>query len=448
MKAEPISEADRYHSIERRILDISSPGIRPGLSRMARLCSLLGHPERTFPAVHVIGTNGKGSVCASIDSILRESGCRTARYTSPHLEHLGERLTFDNQPLPPSMWEEAVEQVSEAILSDRMLSEDPPSFFENLTAAAFLCIARGKRDFAVIEAGLGGRLDATNLLGRVHGTVFTSIGLDHEDILGRGLECIAKEKFAALRPRVPAVSASNGNFLDELVEDASRRLDSPLCILGKNAWVFPYTVGRTGSTFRLCREGFPPLDLSTPLLGKHQVVNAGLAALACLGLSGDWPRMNEDAIREGLRKTVWAGRMEVVALNPPVLLDGAHNPQGAEMLAGNVRSLWPETPVALVMAAMKDKDLEGMLRALSLLGGNLFCTEVPGLDRSETAQGLAKKALSLPWPGKVRAFSDPEEALLEASGTSPLVLCTGSLYFIGRIRRHLIKKCTGTEAQG
>lgn len=447
MKAQPICEEDRFHLIERRILGISSPGIRPGLSRMARLCSLLGHPERTFPAVHVIGTNGKGSVCASLDSILRESGCRTARYTSPHLEHLGERLTFDGQPLSPSMWEEAVEQVSEAILSDRMLSADPPSFFENLTAAAFLCITRGKLDFAVIEAGLGGRLDATNLLGRVQMTVFTSIGLDHEDILGQGLECIAKEKFAALRPGVPAVSASNGAFLDELAEKASRRLDSPLCLLGKNARVFPYTIGRAGSTFRLCREGFPPMDLSTPLLGKHQVVNAGLAALASLGLSEAWPCITEDSVREGLRKTVWPGRMEVVALDPPVVLDGAHNPQGAEMLAGNVRSLWPETPVALVMAAMKDKDLDGMLRALSPLGGDLFCTEVPGLDRSETAQGLAEKALSLPWPGKVRAFRDPEEALLEASGSAPLVLCTGSLYFIGRIRRRLIEKRNCTEAK-
>jgi len=438
---------EQFHLIEQRILGISSPGIRPGLSRMARLCSLLGNPERTFPAIHVIGTNGKGSVCASVDSILREAGFRTARYTSPHLEHLGERLTFDGQPLPRSVWEEAVREVSEAIRSDRILSEDPPSFFENLTAAAFLCIARGKRDFAVIEAGLGGRLDATNLLGSVQMTVFTSIGLDHEDILGRGLENIAKEKFAALRPGIPAVSAANGTVLDGLVEEAAKRLHSPLCLLGRNASAIPYRTGRNGSTFRLCREGFPPMDLSTPLLGKHQVNNAGLAALACLGLYGTWPRISEDTLREGLRKTVWPGRMEIIARNPSIVLDGAHNPQGAEMLAKNILSLWPATPVTLVMAAMKDKDLDGMLGALSSLGGDLFCTEVPGLDRSEKAWKLAEKALSIPWPGKVQAFENPEEALLQASETSPLVLCTGSLYFIGRIRRWLIEKSTCSEGE-
>jgi len=439
------SEADRYHLIERRILGLSSPGIRPGLSRMARLCSLLGHPERSFPAIHVVGTNGKGSVCASVDSILRESGYQTARYTSPHLEHLGERLTFDGQPLSPSIWEEALDQVAGVIRTDRMLSGDPPSFFETLTAAAFLCIARGNRDFAVIEAGLGGRLDATNLLGKVQMTVFTSIGLDHEDILGCGLEKIAREKFAALRPNVPAVSATNGAFLDDLADQTAKRLGSPLCLLGRDARVIPHRTGKRGSSFVLCRRGFSPLELSTPLLGKHQVENAALSALACLGLADEGHRITEVSIREGLKKTSWPGRMEIVALDPPVVLDGAHNPQGAEMLSRNIRALWPETPVSLVMAAMKDKDLNGMLQALSGLGGDLFCTEVPGMDRSETARGLAEKALSLSWPGSVKVFGNPEEALLEASKSAPLVLCTGSLYFIGRIRRFLIEKRNSTK---
>jgi dihydrofolate synthase/folylpolyglutamate synthase len=438
LKPALFSGKERFDEIERRILGVASPGIRPGLSRMARLCSLLGNPERTFPAVHVLGTNGKGSVCAAIDSILRESGFRTACYTSPHLEHMGERLTFDGRILPATVWEESVDCVVEAIRSDSALSADPPSVFEILTATAFLCIARGNRDIAVIEAGLGGRLDATNLLGDVKMTVFTAIGKDHEDILGHGIKAIAREKFSALRPRIPAVSMANGAVLDKMVVEKAQRLSSPLCLLERDATVDLHWIGIQGSSFTLFRSGCAPLRLSTPLLGSHQVANAALAALACLGLSQNWRKISEECIRLGLERTKWPGRCESIPLDPIVLLDGAHNPQGAETLSKNLLSLWPGIRPTFVMAAMKDKDILGMLEPLSRTQGDLFCTEVEGLERCETAPKLAEKALSIPWPGTVRVFRNSRDAIREAMMTAPFVVCTGSLYFIGSIRRFLI----------
>lgn len=434
-----LSVREQFNRIEGRILGASSPGIRPGLSRMARLCSLLGNPERAFPAIHVLGTNGKGSVCAALDSVLRESGYRTARYTSPHLDHLGERLTFDGTILPAETWDEALDLVIGTVNSDSRLSEDPPSAFEIMTTVAFLCIARGNREIAVIEAGLGGRLDATNLLGDVRMTVFTAIGLDHEDILGQGIEAIAREKFSVLRRGVPAVSAAGGALLDGLASAQAKKTGSPLAILGRDARIASRISNIQGSSFELSQNGFVPLRLSTPLLGEHQVDNAALASLACLKLSRCWARISAETVRRGLEKTSWPGRMERISLSPPVLLDGAHNPHGAEALSKTLLSLWPGIRPVFVMAAMRDKDINQMLKALSRTHGELFCTEIKGLERCEKAQMLAERAQKLPWPGPVKVFPDSREALLVAMKVGPLVVCTGSLYFIGSIRRVLVE---------
>jgi dihydrofolate synthase/folylpolyglutamate synthase len=415
---------------------------------MARLCSLLGNPERTFPAIHVLGTNGKGSVCAAIDSILRESGYRTARYTSPHLDHLGERLTFDGTILPAEAWDEALDLVIGTVSSDSRLSEDPPSAFEIMTVVAFLCIAQGNRQIAVIEAGLGGRLDATNLLGEVRMTVLTSIGLDHEDILGQGIEAIAREKFSVLRRGVPVVSAAGGALLDGLAASQAEKTGSPLSILGRDAMITFRDSSLQGSSFDLALPGFAASRLSTPLLGEHQVDNAALAALACLKLSQRWPGISFETVRRGLEKTSWPGRLERIPLFPPVLLDGAHNPQGSEALSRTLVSLWPGIRPIFVMAAMKDKDIAGMLKALSRTQGELFCTEIQELERCEKALGLAEKALELPWPGPVKVFPDSRVALLEAMNSGPLVVCTGSLYFIGSIRRFLVDLLSPERKQG
>ena len=442
MTEEPFSEKDQFDRIERRIENISSPGIRPGLSRMARLCSLVGNPERHFPAVHVLGTNGKGSVCASIESVLIESGYSTARYTSPHLEHLGERLVFDGKRISPKAWDDSLNRVSEAVLSDPVLSKDRPSVFEVLTAVAFQCIAEGNRDIAVIEAGLGGRLDATNLLGSVKMTAFTALGLDHEDLLGRGIQSIAGEKFAALRPGVPAVSSFLDKELEPLLSKHAAKMGSLLTILGRDAFLDCGRPTLQGSSFTLSLLGHPPMMLQTPLLGKHQAANAAVAALACLGLAKGWPRISPKTIAGGLEKTTWPGRLEIFPFEPPLVLDGAHNPQGAEALSNTVLSLWPGLRPIFVLAAMKDKDIPGMLRALVRCGGDLFSTHIPGMERCETPYMLAEKARSTGWTGSVEVFDDPRRAIADALKRGELVVCAGSLYFAGHVRGYLVEAST------
>jgi len=443
LKEEAPSERGQFDRIERKIEEISSPGIRPGLSRMARLCSLIGNPERDFPAIHVLGTNGKGSVCAAIESILVESGYRTARYTSPHLEHLGERLLFDGKQIPSKDWDKSLDKVMETVLADPVLSKDRPSVFEMLTAVAFRCISEGNREIAVVEAGLGGRLDATNLLGAVKMTVFTALGLDHEDILGRGIESIAGEKFAALRPGVPAVSYFLDKELEPLLSSQAGKLASPLTILGKNAFMDAGRPTLQGSSFSVALRGHAPIRLQTPLLGEHQAANAAVAALACMGLSKEWPRISPTTIARGLEKTVWPARLEIFPCQPPVLLDGAHNPQGAEALSSAIQSLWPGLRPVFVLAAMKDKDIPGMLRALSGCGGDLFCTHIPGMERCETPTVVAEKARSAGWTGSVEVFDEPRKAIEKALKRARLVVCTGSLYFAGHVRESLAESCSG-----
>lgn len=443
MREDPLSEKGQFDRIERRIEEISSPGIRPGLSRMARLCSLIGNPERHFPAIHVLGTNGKGSVCAAIESILIESGYRTARYTSPHLQHLGERLLFDGKRISPKTWDESFGRVREAVLSDPVLSYDRPSVFEVLTAVAFHCISEGNREIAVIEAGLGGRLDATNLMGAVKMTVFTALGLDHEDLLGQGIRSIAGEKFAALRPSVPAVSYFLDRELEALLSEHADKLASPLTILGKDALLDADRPTLQGSDFALVLKDHAPIRLKTPLLGGHQAANAAIAALACLELSKGWPGISPTTIARGLEKTTWPGRLEFFPFDPPVLLDGAHNPQGTEALSSTILSLWPGLRPVFVLAAMKDKDIPGMLRALLRCGGDLFITHIPGMDRCEKPDALAEKAKLAGWTGSIEVFDEPRKAVASALRRAEIVVCTGSLYFIGHLRGYLVETCSG-----
>nr|MCR4819200.1 bifunctional folylpolyglutamate synthase/dihydrofolate synthase [Fretibacterium sp.] len=207
------SETHGFETFEKLLTRFSSKEVHPGLDRIEHLLHLLGDPQDAWPAFHVVGTNGKGSTCAFLDSVLRASGCRTAFYSSPHLESLAERLLIDGKTLESGEWLDALQRVTTALKGDTMLTSAPPSYFELLTATAFLLSAERQVDVAVVEAGLGGRLDATNLLGRVVCSVAASISRDHTEFLGDTLEAIAGEKFAVVRKDTPACFMGDPPFL-------------------------------------------------------------------------------------------------------------------------------------------------------------------------------------------------------------------------------------------
>jgi dihydrofolate synthase/folylpolyglutamate synthase len=404
-------------------------GIKFGLGTMRALVAEMGHPERAYPTLLVAGTNGKGSVAAYCDAILRASGFRTGRYTSPHLVRVNERIAVDGHAIADRDFAFAVRAVRDAAerLVCRGVLETHPTFFEVLTAAAFAHFRRRAVDVAVLEVGLGGRLDATNVVDPVASAI-VSIDFDHEVYLGRTLAAIAGEKAGVMRAGRPTV-------VGPLPGEARRAVLAQARVSGARV----VEAGR-GARFA------GPFDLRTPsaryaglrpLPGAHQRDNLLVAI-----------RLLEEAKREGLSvdlrkvpaavaRTRWPGRLERVAGDPPLVLDGAHNPAGARALAAHLAQ---GPPFVLVFAAMADKDVRGLARDLFPLATEIVLTR-PRVSRAATPDELARRSGRL----GARAHREPSVAralrlarrLARARGA--VVVVAGSLYLVGAVKALLLR---------
>ncbi|MCL2010259.1 MAG: bifunctional folylpolyglutamate synthase/dihydrofolate synthase [Synergistaceae bacterium] len=431
-----------FDDVETLITKRASPGIRPGLERMERLLSVLGGPQGAYPAIHVVGTNGKGSTCAFLASVFQAAGYKTGLYTSPHLESPGERLTVDGRLLSPERWMACAEKVAEAVSRDDSLRADPPSYFELVTAAAFLLAAEEKVDIAVVEAGLGGRLDATSLLTDVVCTGAASISMDHTEYLGNTLQAIAGEKFAVVRAGVPACYLGDNESLIPLFERFCRDAKAEPFVVSRDAVLGGVAVTEDGCVFDFSAGGLELKRVRTRMLGRHQALNAALA-LSVLSRVTDcakFSRLTEDTIRAGILNARWPGRLEIVSggggKSPLVVLDGGHNPDGVAKLAESVTELWGDKKIGVVYAAMKDKDYPACIEILGKLGAAFYATAVPGAERSLTAEDAA----SAPRKELVRgAFENPLAAIAEASRDNDVVLVCGSLYLIGWARPRVMR---------
>jgi len=434
-----------YEELEQKMLRLASPGIRPGLDRVSRLLDLLGNPEGSFPSVHIVGTNGKGSVSAFVSSILRESGCRVATYTSPHLESPSERLVIDGSPLSVAQWDDAIRRVAASIREDSMLQNDPPSFFEVVTAVSFLLISENNVDIAVIEAGLGGRLDATNCLTKVVLTLVVSISMDHIEFLGDTIEKIANEKFAVMRPATPSIFLGDPESLISRFTEVAFAKNSIPYVLRDLVEVSNPRVSLDGSSFSLkSTVSGMSAEISTPLLGAYQLRNGALSAAACIELSRGFPLITKESILAGFQKAQWPGRLERFGRGPVLLLDGAHNPGGMAQLVESIRILLPGKTISVLFAAMRDKDYRENLRILSEIRPRLFCTTVPGMERAEKPEILTAVARAFAWEEEPAAYDDPQIALRYLLEHSEYVLCCGSLYFIGHVRPMARKWASGS----
>lgn len=420
-----------FDEFEKLLNLYSSPGIRPGLSRIEALLELIGEPQRKFRAIHVVGTNGKGSTCSFINSILIAAGYKTAFYSSPHLVSPDERLLIDGKPLSSSDWVSCANEIFKIMDENEKLKADPPSYFEILTAVAFKLIEKASVDVAIVEAGLGGRFDATNTLGNVLVSVITSISMDHTEFLGSTLEKIASEKFAVVRAPKRAVYLGDS-------EQLCRSFDGN--ILLRDSEIKINKISLEGNNYGLKLKGslsgtegaeifFP--GLKTGLIGEYQIYNSALAVSAVL-LSG--LKADEKSIREGLLSARWIGRMEIVSRDPLVIFDGGHNEDGVKKLTDSIKKLINEESIGIVYAAMKDKDIHGCFAHLSKLENpSIYLTQIPGNSRSADICELEKIASGFKWK-KVLKFENPNEALeLSKTENYATVLC-GSLYFIGYIK--------------
>lgn len=424
-----------FEELERRIVKYSSPGIRPGLDRIAILLKKLDNPQNLFSAVHIVGTNGKGSTSAFLSNIFISAGYKTATYTSPHLSHLGERLVLDGHCIENDKWIRASERVFDSIKSDPTLKEDPPSFFETLTAISFLLIAEANVDIAVIEAGMGGRLDATNLMGNILLSVFTPVSLDHSEFLGSDLISIATEKFAVIRENGNALYFGGNTDLETLFEEQCRKKKCNGTIVSTQISYSDVHLSLDSTEYILCWKGNEiPGHVMTSMIGFYQVHNSSLAAIAALQLQKYYSRIDVHSIKQGILHTRWPGRMEIISYNPTVILDGAHNEQGIRALLSSLNSILTESDrqkMLFVFTSMSDKDYIVSLELLSRSGSGVILTQIPDYSRCESATELLKVASLFRWSKKPRAISDPFAAVKQASLEADTVVICGSLYLVG-----------------
>lgn len=398
-------------------------GVHPGLERVRALLARLGDPQRNFRTVLVGGTNGKGSTAATLDAMLRAGGRRTALFTSPHLTRLSERFVVGGQELAEADVLNALERV-------RPLAEETEaSFFEVVTALGCLLFAEAGAEWAVMEVGMGGRLDATNALDPVL-SLLTNVSLDHTAILGDTPERIAREKAGILRPGRPAVTALAPELLGILDSEGA-----DLWALGRDWQVQARSLGWAGHDLTVtCPAG--TLTLQTPLLGEHGAHNAALAAVAAWRLG-----LKVEAIREGAARTRWPGRLEVLNwAGHRILLDGAHNPAGAQALAGALRPLLAlegRERLPIIFGAAEDKDLTGVVAALAPLASEVILTRAELSPRAADPEKLAHLFRQV-GVGQVTVTSGPAEALAALPPSEPLALVCGSLYLLGELRPLLL----------
>lgn len=412
-------------------------GIKLGLGRVRLLLSALGDPHDRFPSVHIAGTNGKGSTAAMAASIFQAAGLRVGLYTSPHLCRFSERIRIDGRPMGEA---DVVRHYIEikrawASLGKAREEEGDATFFELTTAMAFRHFAERRVDAAVIETGLGGRLDATNVLRPVV-SVLTTVSHDHEAHLGGSLTAIAREKAGIIKPGVPVVAGSLVSEASAVVEQAAREKGSRLIRLGEEFRAESVRLTAAGGTFDWTREDASFSGLSVPLAGAHQVRNAAMAvatAMEAARASGGAFDVGETAVREGLGRVSWPGRFEVLSSAPTVILDGAHNPEGMCALVDALSLLSPSERRILVFGALADKNAGRMLAS----AGPAFDRIVLVKPDSERAADPRELADLVPDGPEVIVRDGADTALaevLEEAGAGDRIVVTGSLYLVGEAR--------------
>lgn len=406
----------------RHLVSLPPSSIKMGLDRVLVALERLGHPQRGLQVLHVAGTNGKGSTCAMAAACLARR-YRTGLYTSPHLVRVNERFRVNGEDISDEALGCGVGEVVAELGEDHHLT-----YFELLTLVAFVHFRREGVEVAVLETGLGGRLDATTACEPLV-TAITPIDLDHQEYLGATLRAIATEKAGIIKRGVPVVSSHQAPEALDVLEAAARAAGSPFLLEGRDFHgVAGRWEGRRGSL-----EG-----LVTPLRGPHQQTNLSVA-LACLeALAERGVRLGEDEIRAGLRTTRWPGRLEELPGDPPVVLDGAHNPAGVRVLLEALDAVYPGRAVHLVFGVFADKDSEPMMRALFPRCTAVHLTPIDH-PRGKAPSSYEALARSLGTP--VRLAASTREALraARAGAGDGIVLVAGSLALVGEARRVLVE---------
>ncbi len=403
-------------------------GIKPGLEVTAALLEKLGNPHKNLKCIHVAGTNGKGSVCAMIESVLRASGFKTGLYTSPHLFCFNERFRINGREIPDAVLGQLIADVEAAAQS---LTLRPATFFEMATAMAFEYFKREKVDYAVIETGMGGRWDATNVIQPVC-SVITRIDIDHTEYLGREIEKIAWEKAGIIKPGVPVICGPMPVEAEAVIYKEALEKKSP--ILGSDDAVFFQCLEkrRDDQLINIEVSGHDYPNIRLPLAGAFQLENCGIAVAALEDISDNQNIRLQ--MRKGLESVKWPGRFQLLQAKPPILYDGAHNVCGARALFQTLEEIFPAFGNGMLFSFMHDKDVEGILKILAPAVAKAWAFTLPG-DRAMKAEEIAEIGK------RIGLEITPVETLqclrdwLDA-GKKRLVCFTGSLYLPDELRKH------------
>lgn len=403
-------------------------GIKLGLETPRTLLSMFGNPQDSFKSVHISGTNGKGSTAAMLSAMLSGAGFRAGLFTSPHIVSFTERIRINNEEISEG---EVIALAEEIRGKTGGLS---PTFFEVVTAMGLLHFKRNGVDWAVVETGMGGRLDATNVI-RPATTVITSIALDHREFLGESIGEIAREKAGIIKGGVPVVAAPQEPAAMEMINIKAEEKGSALYVAGRDFSFKVKAEEPSGVRFDYQSGKLRLTDIALSLPGSYQALNASLAIKAFELVLEDARRAGE-VIRTALRSLRWPGRLELVAEDPPVIIDGAHNPAAADALAAALKAglLKSGREMVLVMGVMADKDLEGVMRPLLPLASEVIFT-APNYGRAASPQELARAAEALGFRSKTAP--SVKEAIRTARAFGCLVLVTGSFYTIGEAKEAL-----------
>ncbi|WP_288840732.1 folylpolyglutamate synthase/dihydrofolate synthase family protein [uncultured Mitsuokella sp.] len=416
-------------------------GIRLGLTRIERLLELLGRPQDRYRTVHVTGTNGKGSVSAMVEGALRRSGIHTGFYSSPHLVSYTERIRVDGQAISEQDFAEGMTVIRAKI--DLMLAEgaECPTQFEVLTALGFYYFAKCQVEYAVIEVGLGGTLDSTNVI-TPEVSVITNVTMEHADKLGGTLQSIAENKAGIIKDGVPVVTAAKGEPL-AVIRAVAEEKSADIFVAGEDF----------SSKFISCDGRVQQLEFSSELLGidhqlyelhllgVHQVENSAVALMTLRLLHNIDARLTMETVTEALRLVSWPARFERLDFGAQtVIVDGAHNPAGMRALRSSLDAIFPAEERVLLLGILKDKDIDAMLHIL-LRPNDTVVVTVPQSERADSAADLLRRVA--PAVQHVEAFDDNEEALdraLELANGEKLLVIAGSLYLVGGVREMLLQR--------
>ena len=437
---------DGYASLQEQLLGRwPENAIEPSLERMDAIMDLLGAPQLSYPVIQVTGTNGKSSTSRMIASLLRAFGLRTGLYTSPHLVDIRERIEIDGTPISAEVFVDVARDVAPyiAAVDARMESEDrtPVTFFETMTAIAYAAFADAPVDVAVVEVGMGGTWDATSVC-RPQVSVFTRVDIDHAEILGETIELIAIEKSGIIREGSFAVSSTQDPAAEAVIRARAAEMGATLAWQGDNFWVGERTVAVGGQVLNLRGLAGEYDDVFVPLFGHFQADNAVVALAAVEAfLGGGTFALDAEAVREGFANVVSPGRLEIVRRGPTVIVDAAHNPAGAQALAGALAESFAFTHLVGVLAVLGDKDVPGILAALEPVLDQIVVTQNAS-PRCLPVDDLAALAVQAFGDDRVEVRSGLEDALdaavrlaeeadtYAASG----VIVTGSVVTAGQAR--------------